>query len=72
MCLFLKKCLGNKIVAQPKPPAISEARTIDPIQAKILEHRWVKQGKKIIHEVLIRWENLPTYDATWEDPQLLH
>ena len=71
MCLFFK-CLGNKFVAQPKPLAISEAGTIDPIPAEILEHRWVKQGKKIIHEVLIRWENLPTDDATWEDSQLLH
>lgn len=69
--LLLKKCVGTRVPIQPNLPAFSKDGTIDLIPAEILDHRRVKQGRKIVHEVLIGWANLPRDDATWEDTKLL-
>lgn len=69
---LLKKSVGPGVPTQAHLPAVSEAGTIDPIPSEILDHRWIKRGKKIMHEVLVRWANLPIDDATWEDPHHLH
>ncbi len=39
--------------------------------AEILEHRTVKKGRKEVQEVLVRWCNLPTESATWEEYPVL-
>lgn len=59
--------LGRELIVQTNLPAVAEDETVNLMLAEILDHRWVKRGKKIVHEVLIRWVNLPVEDATWEN-----
>lgn len=65
---LLKKCVGQGVAVQTNLPAVASDGSINPVPEPILDYRWVKRGKKIVHEALIRWANLPLEDATWEDP----
>ncbi|RVW35692.1 Transposon Tf2-8 polyprotein [Vitis vinifera] len=37
----------------------------------ILDTRWVKKGSRIFEESLVKWKQLPLYNATWEDTKML-
>ena len=37
-----------------------------------MDIRWFKLGDKFVEESLVKWKQLPTEDATWEDTTLLH
>ncbi|XXG42950.1 hypothetical protein AAC387_Pa01g3099 [Persea americana] len=64
---LLKKYVGQGVIVQTNLPAIAVDETVNLLLAEILDHCWVKQGKKIVHEVLIRWAHLPVEGATWEN-----
>lgn len=64
---LLKKYVGQEVIVQTNLPTVAEDETVNLVLAEILDHRWVKQGKKIVHEVLIRWVNLLVEDATCEN-----
>ena len=33
---------------------------------RIIDFRWVKNGKKVLHEALVQWVGANEDDATWE------
>ena len=68
---LLKKYVGdNKEVSQELPPVTYDGVVLlEP--KKILNTRWVKQGKKFIMEHLVQWRRLPAEEATWENAKLL-
>ena len=33
---------------------------------RIIDFRWVKNGKKVLHEALVQWVGASEEDATWE------
>ena len=63
---LLKKYVGdNKDVSLELPPVADDGIVLlEP--KRILDTRWVKQGKKFILEHLVQWCRLPTEEATWE------
>ncbi|KAL5565238.1 hypothetical protein UlMin_028402 [Ulmus minor] len=69
---LLKKYVGGPPqVTLDLPPITDEGvASVEPEQ--ILDTRWFKQGDKFVEESLVKWKQLPTEDATWEDTTLLH
>jgi hypothetical protein len=63
---LLKKYVGdNKEVSLELPVADDGAVLLKP--TRIIDTRWVKQGKRFIMEHLVQWRRLPAEEATWEN-----
>ncbi|KAH7567945.1 hypothetical protein JRO89_XS07G0195100 [Xanthoceras sorbifolium] len=60
----------NNISSTELPPIVDDGEIIVELKA-ILDTRWVKKGKNIIEESLVKWKKLPIEDATWETIQEL-
>ena len=63
----LKKVIGNKIPVQTIFPELDEERKII-LEPKLITETRIRQLRnRSISEYLIKWNNLPDEDSTWED-----
>jgi hypothetical protein len=65
----LKKAMGSKhqvILTMPADFALHLA------PEQILQSRLVRRGHNQVQQVLVKWNNLPSELATWEDFEALH
>ena len=64
---MLKKKIGDNADVSSIVPVTDESSkaTVSPIE--ILERRIMKKGDRAVAAGLIKWSNLFTEDATWED-----
>ena len=62
----LKKKLGHFDRVAPELPNVGDdgAMVLEP--KCIIDFRWVKNGKKVLHEALVQWVGVNEEDATWE------
>ena len=63
MCLNLKKVIGDCIPESKLPKGLTEEMEIILQPAEVLG---VRKDSKGNHFVLVRWKDLPGYEATWE------
>ncbi|CAL1394368.1 unnamed protein product [Linum trigynum] len=63
---LLKAYRGNPPADPPGAPPVSEEGELEITPAAILDHRWRRQGGKVVEECLVHWHNLHADDATWE------
>lgn len=59
-----KKKLGESCAANIDLPPITDKGIIVIKPEAILDMRWTKQGLKFIEQSLVKWQRLPTEDAT--------
>ena len=65
----LKKAVGAQhTITSTLPPASAQWS----VPECILQRCQLQRGKKLIHQGLIKWSNLPVSLATWEDLESLH
>lgn len=43
-------------ITQEIPPRLAE---------RIVDHRWIRRGMRLVHEYLVHWLNRPTHDRAW-------
>ena len=67
----LKKVIGDKIPVQTIFPKIDEEVKIIWEPETVTETRTRKLRNRSISEYLIKWNNLPTKDSTWEDEKFI-
>lgn len=63
----LKKCVGTDHVSATIPDQISADLELCVEPEELLAVRPVQGGQPSQMEVLIKWKQLPTFEATWED-----
>jgi hypothetical protein len=63
----LKKHIGKKVIPSPKLPLVDSAGNIKVYPETILERRMIPRNNEPVVQWLIKWINLPTTAATWED-----
>ena len=68
---LLKKYVGDNKEVSQELPSVTDDGVVLLEPKKILNIRWVKQGKKFIMEHLVQWRRLPAEEATWENAKLL-
>lgn len=61
----LKQYEGKAVQVQCDPPSFWEVRTKEP--EAVLDRRMIKRGNQAITQVLIKWKEEDTMDATWEE-----
>ena len=59
----LKKKLGQNQVLQTHDPSYVEELVDEP--EEILDHREIKRKNQAVSQVLIKWKQSPSADATW-------
>ena len=64
---LLKKAMGDLSENSSDIPPIDDEGVLMLEPAEILDTRWLKRGGKFIEQSLVRWNKLPTEEATWED-----
>jgi len=69
--LLLKNYVGDNKKVSLELPLVADDRAVLLEPTRILDTRWVKQGKKFIMEHLVQWRRLPAKEATWENAQKL-
>ena len=62
----LKKKLGHSDRVAPELPKVGDNGTMVLEPKRIIDFRWVKNGKKVLHEALVQWVGVNEEDATWE------
>jgi hypothetical protein len=62
----LKKAVGQHVVTSTELPPLDEEGQLILIPEEVLDTRERKLRNMSIKEYLIKWENLPIEDATWE------
>jgi hypothetical protein len=67
----LKRAIGKHILPIEELPPLDEEGQLILIPEEILEVREKRLRKRSIKEYLVKWENLPIEDATWESEQVL-
>ena len=60
----LKKLIGPAVQPQPLPTCLEENLELHVQPERVLQSRYSKKGHL---EVLLKWKNLPNYENTWED-----
>ena len=68
---LLKKYVGDNKKVSLELPLVADDRIVLLDPKRILDTRWVKQGKKFILEHLVQWCRLPAKEATWENAKML-
>ena len=68
----LKKVIGSAPVNPTLPSHISADLEFIGEPEELLDVRQIRQGQQVTTEVLIKWQGLPSFEATWEDMQPLH
>jgi hypothetical protein len=63
----LKKHIGRKVIPSPELPLVDAASNVKVYSESILEHRMIPMNNEPVVQWLIKWVNLPTTAATWED-----
>lgn len=64
---LLKKKIGDNAVVSSIFPVTDESSKVKVSPIEILERRIIKKGDRAVAAGLIKWSNLFTEDATWED-----
>jgi hypothetical protein len=67
----LKKALGQQVTTSTELPPLDEEGQLVLVPEEILEIWERKLHNKVIREYLVRWKDLPSEDATWENDQIL-
>lgn len=60
---LLKKCVSSKVVAQPLPVALTADCELQAQPAEVLSTKTNNKGEL---EVLIKWQDLPDFENSWE------
>jgi hypothetical protein len=63
----LKKHIGNKVVPSPDLPLVDDVGNVKVFPETILQRRAIPRNNEHVAQWLIKWVNLPTTSATWED-----
>jgi hypothetical protein len=63
----LKKHIGRKVIPSPELPLVDAAGNVKVYPESILERRMIPRNNEPVVQWLIKWVNLPTTAATWED-----
>ncbi|KAL8126329.1 hypothetical protein AgCh_013571 [Apium graveolens] len=63
----LKRSVGEVPASPGLPPQLSADLELIVEPEKLLEVRQVQEGRNNRLEALLKWKNLPAYEATWED-----
>jgi hypothetical protein len=67
----LKKSLGQQVEFIEEIPPIDEEDQLILIPEDVLEFKEKRLRNKSLKEYLIKWNNLPIEDASWEGEQVL-
>jgi hypothetical protein len=67
----LKRALGKHVVANEEIPLVDEEGNLIFILEEVLEVREKQLRSRNIKEYLVKWNNFPIEDATWENEQVL-
>ena len=67
----LKKTIGQHIAPSTELPPLDDEGILVLIPERILQVRERKLWNKVIREYLVKWNELPMEDATWEGEQVL-
>ena len=68
---LLKKAMGDLSENSSNIPPIDDEGVLMLEPAEILVTRWLKRGGKFIEQSLVRWNKLPSEEATWEDSTVI-
>ena len=68
---FLKKALGQHILASRDLPPLDEECKLTLVSEEILEVRERRLRSRVIREYLVSWRGLPIEEATWEGESIL-
>lgn len=63
----LKAAVGTSYVSPQLPPQLSTDLVLEVEPEEVLGVRNGKGGNSATVEVLIKWKNLPSFEATWEE-----
>ena len=67
----LKGALGHHVRPSPILPPLDDKGRLELILEAILDIRERKLRQRTIHEFLVKWQNFPDEDATWETEDIL-
>ena len=68
---LLKNYVGDNKEVSLELPLVADDKAVLLEPTRILDTRWVKQGKRFIMEHLVQWHCLPAKKATWKNAQML-
>ena len=68
---MLKNVIGDKLLVQTIFPEIHEEGKIILEPEAVMKTRTQQLRNRSISEYLIKWNNLPTKDSTWEDENFI-
>lgn len=67
----LKQFIGDPPASPTIPPQLTPELVMDTTPAEVLDIKYSTTTPTEVSEVLIQWDKLPVYEATWEDAKLL-
>jgi hypothetical protein len=68
----LKRAIGKQIIPiEEFPPLDEEEQLVLVLGGRLLEVQEMKLRNRSMKEYLIKWKNLPIWDATWEGEQMI-
>ena len=67
----LKKHVGDKSIPGPHLPLVNADGTVKTGPSEVLQVRQIPRNNAPVVQWLIKWINLPTEDATWEDADFI-
>lgn len=67
----LRRAVGDTPVCSTIPDQLSAEMELLVQPEELLDVRTVQEGHLTKFQVLIKWEGLPTFEATWEDVEMI-
>lgn len=65
----LKKHIGLGHTPSPDLPVVDHEGQILVLPEKILQTRTIRQGRRLVRQILLQWTNSSPENATWDDHQ---